>query len=85
MSNEEDVFTKQYDSPVHVWEDIDYLEDNEPVDKRTKNWKEWEKKLNYLSYLYNTKVGFLALKTTLGEKYTPISLRKRKKKKYEVC
>jgi hypothetical protein len=87
MTNEEDVFTKEYKCALDVWEDIDYLEDNEPKDKRTKDWKDWYSKLDYLSHLYNTKVGFFALKNSISKKYKPLPTPKRgrKKKNYEVC
>lgn len=54
-----DIFKKKYENCAQVDEDIEKLE-NEIPDKRTKEYREWKEKMNYLFLLYNKFVKFKA-------------------------
>jgi hypothetical protein len=52
---------KEYTNCGEIKDEIDTLEDNIP-DKRTKEYKEWQKKINFLFEKYNKCCNFTAYK-----------------------
>jgi hypothetical protein len=58
--NEADMklFKKQYVNLSDVREEIKRLDSIAPTNKRTKEYKEWKKDINFLIDMYNTRVGY---------------------------
>jgi hypothetical protein len=52
------LFKKQYVNLPDVREEIKRLDSITPANKRTKEYKEWKKDINFLIDMYNTRVGY---------------------------
>lgn len=52
------LFKKQYVNLPDVREEIKRLDSITPTNKRTKDYKEWKKDINFLIDMYNTRVGY---------------------------
>jgi len=52
------LFKKQYVNLPDVREEIKRLDSITPTNKRTKEYKEWKKDINFLIDMYNTRVGY---------------------------
>ena len=59
---EEEFFNQEFENTGAVIPLIHKLEDEEP-DKRTKDWKIWKDKINFLYLQYNKLATFKAFKT----------------------
>lgn len=59
--NYEELYSIKYENCGHIQPYIDELEDNCP-DKRTKEYREWEKIMNFLMEKYNKFANFKAYK-----------------------
>jgi hypothetical protein len=61
--NDLNLFNKQYLNAVEIIQEIERLEDEEEkLDKRTKEHKLWKEKINFLIDMYNVKIGWKAYK-----------------------
>jgi hypothetical protein len=52
------LFKKQYVNLPDVRDEIKRLDSITPTNKRTKEYKEWKKDINFLIDMYNTRVGY---------------------------
>lgn len=61
--NDLNLFKKQYLNAAEIKEEIERLEfEEDKIDKRTKEYKLWKEKMNFLIDMYNVKVGWTAYK-----------------------
>jgi hypothetical protein len=61
--DEMSLFNKQYISLVELQEEIGKLEDEgQTLDKRTKKYREWKKKINFFIDIYNAKSKYKTYK-----------------------
>ena len=61
--NDLNLFNKQYLNAIEIIQEIERLEDEEEkLDKRTKEHKLWKEKINFLIDMYNVKIGWKAYK-----------------------
>jgi hypothetical protein len=56
------IYRKQYLNAGDLRETIEELETKKPKDKRSKEYKEWVRCIDFLYSLYNVKVGYKAYK-----------------------